>query len=322
MAADNQQVTESLRRRTWVALEVGAETKSPARWLRRFIILLIIANVVAVVLQSHAPIGNAYPGFFYNFELFSVIVFTLEYMARFWTAPEAPSCAGLTPGQARLKYVRSPLAIIDLLAVAPFYLSLFITIDLRYLRAVRLLRLLKLSHYFPGIEIFGTVLRSQMPALAAALLVVIVLILVSAIGMFSLENELQPGAFPSVVASIWWAVVTLTTVGYGDVVPITFGGKILGVFIMLLGVGVVALPAAVLAARFSEEIQVRRRELSAKVADFVQDGSINISELGQLEALRKQLGISEKSMRRIVDLEESRQTRASFCPHCGKSIKK
>lgn len=311
---------ETLRHKTFIALEVGAQTDSPARWLRRFIIVLIIANVIAVIVQAHKPIGDAYPGFFIYFELFSVVVFSLEYIARFWTSPEAPSCQGLTPFRARLKYIRSPLAIVDLLAVAPFYLSFFVTIDLRYLRAIRLLRLLKLSHYFPGIEIFMTVLRTQASALMAALLVIVVLILVSAIAMFSMEHDLQPEAFPDTAASIWWAVVTLTTVGYGDVVPITFGGRVLGVFIMLLGVGVVALPAAMLAARFSEEIRVRRSELSVTVADFVKDGSLNILEKDELEKLRKELGISESALTRMVDLEKSRKASVTHCPHCGESI--
>jgi len=320
VVAGVEAVSGTLRYQTFVALEIGAQTDSPARWLRRFIIVLIIVNVVAVIVQTHKPIGDAYPGFFRGFELFSVMVFSLEYIARFWTSPEAPSCAGLTPFKARLKYVRSPLAIVDLLAVAPFYLSFFVTIDLRYLRAFRLLRLLKLSHYFPGIEIFMTVLRTQASALMAALLVIVVLILVSAIAMFSMENEVQPEAFPSAAASIWWAVVTLTTVGYGDVIPITYGGRTLGVFIMLLGVGVVALPAAMLAARFSEEIRVRRKELSVTVADFVKDGSLNVLEKDELEKLRKELGISESALTRIVDLEKSRKAAVTHCPHCGQSI--
>jgi voltage-gated potassium channel len=311
-------VSDTLRHKTFVALEIGAQTDSPARWLRRFIIVLIIANVAAVIVQTH--VGDAHLRFFRNFELFSVIVFSLEYIARTWTASEAPSCAGLTPFRARLKYLRSPLAIIDLIAIAPFYLSLFVTIDLRYLRALRLLRLLKLSHYFPGIEIFMTVLRTQASALMAALLVIVVLILVSAIAMFSLENEIQPDAFPNAAASIWWAVVTLTSVGYGDVVPITYGGRVLGVVIMLLGVGVVALPAAMLAARFSEEIRVRGEELSVTVADFVKDGRLNRMEKGELERLRKQLGISEDSLQRMVDLEETRSVAVTHCPHCGEAI--
>ena len=313
-------MSHTLRHNTFLALEIGAETDLPARWLRRFIILLIIANVAAVILQTHKPIGDSYPGFFWYFELFSVIAFSLEYLARIWSAPEAPYHAGLTPFKARLKYLRSPLAIVDLIAIAPFYVSLFVTIDLRYLRALRLLRLLKLSHYFPGIEVFLIVLRTQASALLAAMLVIVVLILVAAIAMFSLENEVQPDKFPDVAASIWWAVVTLTTVGYGDIVPISYGGKVLGVFIMLMGVGIVALPAAMLAARFSEEIRVRGNELSVTVADFVKDGDLNVAEKGELEKLRKELGVSESALERMVDIEKSRKASIKNCPHCGESI--
>ena len=134
------------------------------------------------------------------------------------------------------------------------------------------MRLLKLSHYFSGLHVFGAVLKREAAAIAGALLTIIILIVVSACLMFSVENAVRPGHFESIAQAIWWAVVTLTTVGYGDVTPVTFAGKLLAIVIMLLGVGTMALPAGIMAARFTEELQYRREFMRSRVKDALSDG--------------------------------------------------
>lgn len=309
-----------MRRRVYRSLEEFTGKGFGVSWFRKFIIILILANVVAVILESHPRYRAAYGDWFFRFELFSVFVFTVEYVLRLWGAVEAPECRGLPAWKARFRYATRPLALIDFLAIAPFYLSFFVQIDLRYLRTLRLLRLLKLSHYFPGLELFIKVIRAQLPSLAAASLIMVILILVSAIAMFTLEHPVQPDKFGSLAESVWWSVVTLTTVGYGDVTPLTFGGRFLGGVIMLLGVGVVALPAAMLAGRFAGELQMQREELSKQVANFVEDGWLDATEQDELDELKRKLGMSDDDMQRLVRTERKRTTKGMRCPHCGKAI--
>jgi voltage-gated potassium channel len=310
----------SLRHRIYLGLEIGLAGRGPVRWLHGFIILLILANVAAVVLESYPPYMEAFGRGFWWFEVFSVCVFTVEYVARLWSIVESQRYHGISPSSARIRYALSPMALIDLAAILPFYLAFLVPVDLRFLRVLRLLRLLKLSHYFPGLDVFLFVLRVQLPALIAASLVMLVLILFSACLMFILENEAQPEAFSTVGESIWWSVVTLTTVGYGDVTPVTPLGKLLGAVIMLLGVGTVALPAAMLAGRFSEEIQNRRGQLEHLVSDMIDDGKLESSEREEIDRVGRELGIPAETVQQIVSNQRSRLRAEGVCPHCGKKL--
>ena len=291
-----------------------------SRLLSNFIVALIIANGIVVIVESNPETYSAYRDFFHAFEIFSVIVFSLEYSARLWIAADQPRFAGMSSWRARLHYALTPMALVDLLAIAPFFLSLFIHIDLRYLRLFRLLRLLKLSHYFDGLHVFGAVLRREANTIAGALMIMVVLIVVSACLMFTLENAASPGHFESIAQAIWWAVVTLTTVGYGDVVPLTFGGKLLGIVIMLLGVGTMALPAGILAARFSEELQSRREMLRGQVMEALADGRLDPDEKRSLTRLQEELGLSAAELERIIVIQRQMISRHRYCPHCGESL--
>lgn len=297
-------------------------TSSLTRTFHAFIILLIMANVMAVVLESHKPIGKAYAFNFHLFEVFSVLVFTIEYFARIWTCVEMDKYRDMPAYKARFRYLLTPLAIIDLLAIAPFYLSLFFVIDLRYLRLMRMLRLLKLSHYFKGLDVFLTVLSKEMVTIASAVFTVVVLIILSASLMYAMEREAQPDVFTSIPHAFWWAVVTMTTVGYGDVTPITLGGRLLATVIMLLGVGLVALPAGMLAARFGEELQARKDRMRTQVLHALQDGVVSDRERAELERLARELGISMETLDRIIDIQKAQRDLIIECPHCGKPIEK
>lgn len=172
----------------------------------------------------------------------------------------------------------SPVAVVDFIAIAPFFISFFIVIDLRYLRLLRVLRLLKLTHYFKDFNIFLTVLVKELKNIAAAIMIMMFLIIIAASLMYSLESEAQAEVFGSILHSLWWAVVTMTTVGYGDVTPVTVLGKAVATIIMLIGVALVALPTAILAAGFSEELRERKRNLDARVKDVLSDGVIDKGE--------------------------------------------
>ena len=290
------------------------------RTFNAFIILLIMANVLAVVLESDKEIGQAHATNFYLFEIFSVFVFTVEYFARAWSCVEMKKYQGQPVYIARLKYLFTPLAIIDLLAIAPFYLAMFFAIDLRYLRLMRMLRLLKLSHYFKGLDLFLTVLAKEIVTIASAILIVVILVILSASLMYTLEREAQPEAFNSISHSIWWAVVTMTTVGYGDVTPVTIGGRLLAGVIMLLGVGIVALPAGMLAARFGEELQNRKDRMRSHVLEALQDGHVDDLERNELETAAKELGLPKDAVNQLIQSLKAQKEVASVCPHCGKKI--
>lgn len=219
-----------------------------------FIVVLITLNVIAIVSESFAGIREIAGKGFWYFEIFSVGVFTLEYIARLWTFDlKYPN---KTRWGAFRSALTSPLAILDLLAILPTYLPFLIPFDLRFLRILRPMRIVqvfKLSRYFKALKLIGNVFKEKRWELEVTFFMAFILLLLSSTLMYYAESAVQPEQFPNIVASFWWAVVTLTTVGYGDVVPITSFGKLLGGLIALLGVGLVALPTAILGSAFVQK---------------------------------------------------------------------
>jgi voltage-gated potassium channel len=234
-------------------LEVGGDAHPAGRLVNAFIIVLIILNAIAFAADTVPALAERYAVQFEVFNVFSVIVFTIEYVLRVWSSVEIPMLSRLPRWQARLRFATRPMMIIDLLAFFPWYLHWIYPMDLRVLRLFRLFRLLKLVRYSPALQTLGRVIADEYRALLGALLVILVLLLFSATAMYYLEREAQPDKFGSIPDAAWWALATLTTVGYGDVVPVTPWGKLLGGVVMLLGVGMIALPVAIIATGFSQE---------------------------------------------------------------------
>lgn len=288
--------------------------------ISKFFVTLILLNVVSVIFESDQLYRNEYKFFFTAFEFFSVLVFSLEYFIRVFIAVEKDNPENLSPLRMRLNYCFSFSGLIDLVAILPFYLSAFTSMDLRFLRLMRILRLLKLSHHFKGLNFFISVLKKETMSIISAIFTMLVLVIISASIMYSLENRAQPDAFSSIPDAIWWSVVTLTTVGYGDVTPITLGGRILAIFIMLLGVGVVALPAAILAARFGDELQSRKKHLAAHVVKALNDGHLSRLEETELQALCSRLELSEKELQNIIEDQQISLPVLVNCPHCHKKL--
>ena len=308
------------RARWYELIEGGFAGSRAAWWIAAVIVALIILNALAVVVGSDPAHFSRYFGAFHAFEILSIAVFTVEYALRVWVAPENPRYEGLSATSARLRYVVSPVALVDLVAILPAYLGMFLTIDLRYLRLLRLLRLLKLTHYFKGLSIFINVVQSEARTLASGVFVVAVLVVVAASLMYGIEHKAHPDGFGTIGESLWWAVVTMTTVGYGDVYPVTPAGRVLAGIIMLLGVGLVALPAGILAARFAEELRSRREELEARLDLAMADGRMDDSELQEITRLSRELGISSETLDRMLHTESLRHLIVPTCPHCGKRI--
>ena len=226
-----------------------------------FIITLILLNVIAIILDSFQQVALKYGDFLLTFEAISVAIFTVEYLLRIYTAklkhPEKSEVGAI------IKFMTSTLGIIDLLAILPFYIPMFFPFDLRFLRMFRVTRLLsimKLKRYSKALTMVGNVLKKKRSDLIMTLVVTFIFLLISSTIMYYLENDAQPDQFPNILAAFWWAVATLTTVGYGDVVPITDLGKLISGFLAILGVALIALPTGIISAGYISEIREEKRD--------------------------------------------------------------
>jgi len=312
----------NLRKRTAQTFEQRDVKDITGRLLNFSLIVLISLNILAIILESVDTIYARYQSWFWAFEVFSVVVFTIEYLARVWSSIDLSDCRDPSAIKGRLKYMLSPIALVDFFAIAPFYLSLYIGIDLRFLRVLRMLRLFKLTRYSPGLGALLDVIQKESETLIAAIMVLLIMLIISASGIYLLESDVQPQAFASIPDAMWWAIVTLTTVGYGDVVPITPMGKIFGGLIGLIGVGMVALPAAIMASGFAENLQLRKQKYNNYIKHALTDGEIDEQERWQLEDLRKELGLDTEDAIQLLDamMRQATQDHLKSCPHCGKKL--
>ncbi len=310
------------RRRVFELLEVAAPGDRASRRVDTALISLIALNVLATVVESLPAVGGALGESFYRFEVLSVAVFGVEYLARLWSVVEGEDPRYRSPVLGRLRYSVSAIALIDLLAILPFFLAGLFAIDLRFLRVLRILRIFKLSHYFSALEILLEVVRVERHAFGAAFFLLGVGVLFASSGIYLFEHEAQPEAFGSIPAAMWWAVVTLTTVGYGDVSPVTAAGKMFGASITVMGIGMVALPTGILASGFSREVDRRKRVYVAQLHQALEDGVIDARERRQLEGLRHDLGLTAEDVRGMTT--QRRRTDpgrgTGKCPHCGEAL--
>jgi len=246
------------RRRVYLVLEGGPAHGALGAAVEWFLIVLIIANVAAFTLQSVPSIWNPYWFDLEVFEIFSVAVFTIEYILRLWVSIEDPLIRERGRWHGRLSAALKPTMVIDFLAVAPVYFTVFFPIlDFRFLRMVRLLRLLKIARYSPALSNLGRVLMAERRALFGTLLLIICATMFAAAAMHAAEGAVQPEKYGTIPSSMWWAITTLTTVGYGDEVPITLAGRIIAGCTMVMGLGILALPVGIVANGFMNTIHQR-----------------------------------------------------------------
>ncbi len=251
----------SLKQKLFLLIDDERGNKKGDHLVEYFISGLILCNVVIIFLESYKSINAAYGVFFRAVEVFSIVVFSIEYLCRVWVADlQYPK---LTPLRARVKYMFSFLGLVDILSILPFYLPYIITLDLRViriLRLLRLLRLLKLNRHSKSLQLIGKVLKRTRNDIFVTVFMVVILLVLSSTLMYSIENEAQPEAFDNIGQALWWAVATLTTVGYGDIYPVTGLGKLLSSIIALLGIGIVALPTGIISSAYIEEVQKRNHK--------------------------------------------------------------
>ena len=230
----------------------------PGRIVDIGIISLILLNIIALVLETVEPIYNYNRAAFEIFEDISLVLFTIEYAVRLWAITAESRFSHPVTG--RIRFVFTPLALIDLLAILPFFLPLF-GVDMRFVRVVRVLRIfrvIKLARYSRALRLLGQVVAERKEELISIFFVLLTLLVISSSLMYFAEHDDQPEVFTSIPATMWWSIVTLTTVGYGDAFPITALGQTIAAIIAILGIGMFALPAGLLGAGFAEELEKRR----------------------------------------------------------------
>lgn len=243
--------------------EIG-ETKWD-KIINGFIIFLIIANVIVVILETVQPLHDRYLSFFQYFDLISVLVFSAEYALRVWSCTHDSRYKH--PVYGRIKYIFSVDGLIDLVAILPFYVHVVVGLDLRVLRILRLLRFLRLfrlTAYMKSAQMIRNVFVKRANELKLSIVLILFLVIIASSIMYFTEHLAQPKVFSSIPATLWWAFVTLTSVGYGDMVPVTMLGKFMTAVIMLCGVAIFALPAGIITAGFLEEMQKMKHKKAIK----------------------------------------------------------
>lgn len=245
----------------WSGLRARVRKALESKPVSFLLYLLIFLSTAAIIAESIADLSLHLRNILEIFEMIVVFLFTIEYLARAWTCVDDPAhdCSW----RGRIRYLFTPLAIIDLLAILPFYLPIILS-DLLFLRALRLLRvtrILKIGRHSEAFRTVGAVFRAKAHELGVTLYVLVVLLVIASCCMYYLEGEVQPESFSSIPATMWWGVATLTTVGYGDIYPITVAGKFVGACIAILGIGLFALPAGILGSGFIEELHRRERRV-------------------------------------------------------------
>lgn len=292
-----------------------------AKLINSLLFILIFANVVVIILESMQEVESYYHSFFVIFEIVSVLIFTVEYFARVWSCVDDEKYEGYgTPWQIRWHYVRSPMAIIDLIVILPFFFAFFFVLDLRALRILRLFRILKLTRYSVAMRTLLSVLKEETPALIAAYVVMLTVVILTSSGIYLLEHDVQPEHFGNIPRAMWWAIVTLTTVGYGDVVPITPLGKLFGGVIALVGISMVALPTGIIASGFGNAFRRNQQAYQEEMEEAFADGGLSDKEKQVLAEMQETLGLSSSDTRKIYKetLAAHLQKHDFVCSKCHK----
>jgi len=225
----------------------------------------------------------------------------VEYLLRLYACVEDPRFAGRFSG--RVKHVTSFGALIDFFAILPFFLEVFLShlFDLRFLRVFRLMRLLKLTRYTGATQTLVTVVKREWPIMAASAFIMLLLVLLTASLGYLFEHQAQPDKFENIPQSIYWAVITLASVGYGDISPVTPVGRALTIVLALLGIGIFAIPAALLSSAFSDQLRIDRENLVNQLYDMLADGHLDDEEHEILHREAKRLHLTEKEVQNLID---------------------
>ena len=283
----------TLQYRVFNLLEPGLGNDKLSKAIDFVIMGLVTMTVLAVILESVESIGGRYGAFFADVETITLSIFTLEYLLRFWCAPlKYPE---MSAGKARVKYFFSFYGMVDLLAISPIILAfVFPNLDLVIVRVLRLMRFVKITQYNNALQdLFEAVYHERRSFFSAAYIFVLALLLSASLAYFA-ENEAQPEKFSSIPEAMWWSIITLTTVGYGDVSPVTAMGKVVGAGTALLGVCSVALLTGIVANAFSAQLARKRAVFENAILRALQDGVISSSERDYLHRIRDEFNLTRE----------------------------
>jgi voltage-gated potassium channel len=291
-----------LRQRIFKILELQNPSEQRSAWVFSWVLtLLVLGNVLAVILESVPSIEAQYGTSLALFEGFSLAFFTVEYLLRLWTAAERPAKSPASPKRRRLAYVLSFHGLVDLLAILPFFLQALLPgLDLRFLRVIRILRILKLSHYSMALEDLMASIYAERDAFISALYLLALSILITSCLMYFAEHALQPDKLGTIPDAMWWSLVTLTTVGYGDVTPVSVWGKVIGACTALSGVFTLALLTGIVASAFVTRVRTHELEFTTEVEELLKDGHVDAKEQRTIAHLRREFSITEEHALAIV----------------------
>lgn len=270
---------EKRRKRLFHIIEVGSDFDEHSRWYDYENAAAIILNLLVTILYTFEEVRVSYGNILYIVEQITLLFFVQDYIFRLWTAKY--QYEAFPEWKAILRYMTSFSGIVDLLSFLPEYLPFFFpggTVAFRMVRIVRIFRLFRINYYFDSLSVISAVLRNRKQQLTSSVFIILILMTASSLCMYSIEHEVQPDVFDNAFSGIWWAASTLLTVGYGDIYPVTTLGKLFGICITFLGVGVVAIPTGIISAGFVEQYTEMKNAVHVGTAREMQFIKIPLKE--------------------------------------------
>ncbi len=296
---------EQIRRRTMQILDKGDQTDKPSLWSDRIITLVILLSVAEVILESVSGISRNYGTQLKIFENFAIIFFSVEFLLRFWSSGARYSTSDW---KGRKEYLFSFHGLVDVISILPFYFQFLVPgLNLMVLRILRLTRLLKLSHYSTAIEDLAAAIYAERRSFTAVLYLLSIAIVASSSLMYYAESGVQPDKLASIPHAIYWSIITLTTVGYGDVSPITTAGKIISAVTAFLGVASLAIFSGIVATSFANQLARKKVIYAQQLRESLADGNIDENEMRLLENLQGDFGLSDEVVAEIIRQVKSKE---------------
>ena len=297
---------QDIRLRTMQILDKGDVDDKPSLWCDRLITLVILLSVTEIILESVDSIGSVYGAQLAMFETFSVAFFTLEFLLRLWSNGSRHSDSDW---KGRKDYIFSFHGLVDIISILPFYLQvLFPGADLRVLRLLRLTRLLKLSHYSTAIEDLASAIYAERRSFGAVVYLLSIAIVASSSLMYYAEAAVQPEKLASIPHAIYWSVITLTTVGYGDISPITPVGKAIAIVTAFLGIATLAIFSGIVATSFANQLARKKVLYEQQLRDALSDGFVEEREKQLLTKLQSEFGLSDEVVAEIANQVKRRES--------------
>ena len=266
-----------------------------------FIVLWILISVASVILESVDSINYYFHVEFIIIDTIAVAIFSTEFLMRIYSCTEDPKYQHWLAG--RINFSRQFSSLIDIVAIAPFFLESLLDhlFDLRFLRVFRLMRLFKLGRHSAATKSLFYVIQREWPVMKAAIFIMLMLVMLAACLGYLFEHEAQPDKFENIPQSIYWAVITLASVGYGDISPVTPAGRTITIILALLGIGIFAIPAAILASAFSDQLRIERETMKQELYEMLGDGKISAEERIIIDAEAKRLHLSKAEVDRLLE---------------------